>query len=172
MYLRPLLSAETRKPTRCLCCASDPSERRLYECVQAMRAPWAACLPCSMTPPDRLSTPCRHIPKQRLRIMPDFGGAYLWRLGNDASSETINPLSDLPGMKKLEGEFQSWQAWFERDCVPGEDSRFPWARFHAWGRSLALKLARILVAQGIEVYYERPHEDPQGRDSGPERVWA
>lgn len=171
MYLRPLLSAETRKFTRCVCCACGSSERTLHECVQAMRAPWVACLPCSVTPPERVTTPCRHVQKRRLRIMPDFGGAYLWRLGNDASSEIDNPIPNAPGMAALEDELRSWQAWFERECDSGDDARFPWSSFHSWGRALAKRLARLVAPEGIEVYYERPYEDPEGRESDPERVW-
>ena len=170
MHLRALLSGEVRKPVRCVCCASLPSERPLYECVQVLRAPWVSCLPCAASPPDRLPQPCHHVPRVRIRIMPDFGGAYMWSYGGPAEPLVQGQFPDIPGIRALEAAFIAWQCWFERDCDSGHDPRFPWARFHARGLALAKRLAALLAPRGIEVYYERPYEDPDGRNVPPMRI--
>ncbi len=105
--------------------------------------------------------------KYTLTIMPDYGGAYCWRIGGDAEAHGgVGSCSGLPMVRKgmrmhpnpMEKEFEEWQAEFDR-TVPGQLDGFEWRRFHAEGISLARRL-KVSLGNDVRVIYEKPFEDP------------
>lgn len=103
--------------------------------------------------------------------MADYGlDAYHW----DHEGESFSLYSFFkshPETEPLKIELWEWWAWFDRD-TRDNDPDFPWEEFHKKGVELATKLAVVLKPYGVEVYYDRPIEDPKGRDSKPFKVEA
>lgn len=98
--------------------------------------------------------------------MADYGDAYAWdEEGVGMGLEENFP--DIPEVKKIEKELKEWAGWFGQ--AEYEDPKFPWDEFNGKGRSLAVRLHQAIKHTGVEVYYDRPFEDPQ-KDGIPEKI--
>jgi hypothetical protein len=103
-------------------------------------------------------------PPKKYKIMADYGDAYAW----DEKGRCVGISYNFPGhprlieLEKLEEELEEWAGWFGGS--EDNDPSFPWDAFHQRGLDLAKGLAGILKGSGIPVTYERPFEDPDGKD--------
>ena len=110
---------------------------------------------------------------QKIIIMADYSAdAYAWDF---KTGEMITPLQDYfpdnPQISVIEEDLLKWCEWFDRDVDPFEENiQFPWQDFHKQGMALAKQLGKVLSQYDIEVYYQLPFEDPNGKDSKPVKV--
>lgn len=93
--------------------------------------------------------------KREVGIMADYGDAYSWIDGANASIHHYFP--DTPGLAEDEGELLQWSGWFWKSL--DDRSNFPWEDFHARGIFLAQRV-RELLPDDVAVTYSRPSEDP------------
>ena len=99
----------------------------------------------------------------RIRIMADYGDAYAW--DQDGVCVGLHYyFPEIADVKRIEEELETWAGdfWSSRD----EDPNFPWEEFHSRGLDLATRLNATLPSEmDVEICYERPWEDPQGKNS-------
>jgi len=113
----------------------------------------------------------------KILIMPDLcADAYAWSLEDHLC---IAPLKDYYPknleLKKIDEELSKWCDWFNKDIDvrPGNKNlNFPWKAFHEQGMNLAKRLAQVMQAHDVEVYYQLPWEDPNGEDAKPFKIGA
>lgn len=108
-------------------------------------------------------------PKQ-IKIMADHAFAYCWNMSNDGAMLLEEFYAYAPQVEAIAKELEAWQEWFERDSDYMEEASMPWDEFHEQGVALARRLAAVLAPFGVEVYYDRPGDDPKGMKSEPFRV--
>lgn len=105
----------------------------------------------------------------QIKIMADYGlNSYDWE--HEGESFDLYGFFEVhPETESLKKELEEWWARFDRD-TRDNDSDFPWEEFHRKGVELATKLAIVLKPSGVEVYYDRPFEDPKGKESKPFKI--
>jgi hypothetical protein len=97
-----------------------------------------------------------------IRIMADFCyAAFCWEIPGGELILLEDFYSIAPEVKAIDKDLLEWQEWFERDCYDRNGSlTLHFESFHEKGMSLTRRLAFALKPLRVEVYYQRPPEDP------------
>ena len=69
----------------------------------------------------------------------------------------------IPLIDELHEEFIEWLQWFWF-ANPG-DEKFPWDEWNKKGIELTKKLSTILKGTGVEIYYQKIHQDTDESNS-------
>ena len=97
----------------------------------------------------------------KIRIMADYGDAYAWDQDGVNIGLSYN-FENLPEIEAIEEEFIRWSGdfWKAKD----NDPDFPWEDFHNRGVDLTARLHEAIPKNiNIEICYQRPYEDPNGK---------
>ena len=97
----------------------------------------------------------------KIRIMADYGDAYAWDQDGVNIGLSYN-FENIPEIEAIEEEFIRWSGDFWK--TENNDPHFPWEEFHKRGVALTARLHEAIPKNlNIEISYNRPYEDPNGK---------
>jgi len=114
----------------------------------------------------------KNMPIPIFTIMPDFGGAYGWRKGNNDNAGVGSNHADTVGWydktgisQSLHEQFAAWQSEFESAGMANREfADFDWVDYHRRGILLSHLLKAELGEQAV-IIYEKAFEDPCHHDA-------